>query len=234
MIKFSLDEVMKERNLTIQDVMNATGITRPTIAQLSNGKAKGIQFDTLNRLIDGLGLEADELFETVYPKNDLVFDVSLDPDYLKLIGSYDEPVVYVKFFHNQNINEEYSVAAFTMPLSVSFKKVDDNDPKSNTIVLISCTLNFLDDLDMSKRSIQDLKDYLNRTTSMDLDLALGTVVSNVIEKVKLQSPYESVVFRSDISSITTPDIWNIMFSWPSALLRNTDMLAKYVTSKYTF
>lgn len=53
---------MDERNLTIQDVYNGTGISRNTISQLVNGKSKGIQFETLEKLSNFFNLEVPDFF----------------------------------------------------------------------------------------------------------------------------------------------------------------------------
>lgn len=53
---------MDERNLSIQDVYNGTGISRNTISQLVNGKSKGIQFETLEKLSNFFNLDVPDFF----------------------------------------------------------------------------------------------------------------------------------------------------------------------------
>lgn len=62
-IKFRLSEIMDEKNLTIQDVHEMTGISRNTISQMINKEPKGIQFDTLDKLLNNLNLTVDNLIK---------------------------------------------------------------------------------------------------------------------------------------------------------------------------
>lgn len=67
-IKFRLDEIMEEENLTIQDVHEMTEISRNTISQMINKKPKGIQFDTLDKLVSSLDVEVSSLIKHI-PEN---------------------------------------------------------------------------------------------------------------------------------------------------------------------
>lgn len=62
MIKMNLKAIMDSRGLTIQDIYEKTGISRNTISLLYNGKSKGIQLSTLNKLMDILNIEANDFF----------------------------------------------------------------------------------------------------------------------------------------------------------------------------
>lgn len=65
MIEFKLGEVMKEKNLTIQDVYEKTGVSRNTISQMINKEPKGIQFDTLDKLISNLKIPVDQIIKFI-------------------------------------------------------------------------------------------------------------------------------------------------------------------------
>ncbi|WP_461240298.1 helix-turn-helix domain-containing protein [Paucilactobacillus sp. N302-9] len=61
-VKFSLKDLMDERNLSIQKVHERTGISRNTISKFYNGNDKGIKFETLNKLLIGLRISLSDLF----------------------------------------------------------------------------------------------------------------------------------------------------------------------------
>lgn len=63
MIKFNLGRIMEEKNLTIQDVYEKTGISRNTISQMINKEPKGIQFETLDKLLNNLNLTVESLIQ---------------------------------------------------------------------------------------------------------------------------------------------------------------------------
>lgn len=54
MIRCKLKVLMAERRITQLELSAATGISRMTLTALANGKAKGVQYHTLERLCDYL------------------------------------------------------------------------------------------------------------------------------------------------------------------------------------
>ena len=50
MVKCNLSRLMGEHRMKIQDVCNATGLARNTVANLYNDKAKRIDYDTIEKL----------------------------------------------------------------------------------------------------------------------------------------------------------------------------------------
>ncbi|MGX0572093.1 helix-turn-helix domain-containing protein [Staphylococcus hominis] len=63
MIKFNLKKVMREKNLNISQLNEITGISRNSLSLLINGKSKGVQFETLEKITRGLNIEVGDLFE---------------------------------------------------------------------------------------------------------------------------------------------------------------------------
>lgn len=61
MIKFNLKQVMKEKNKTLKELSDMTGLSINTLSLLSTGKSKGIQFDTLEKLIKALECNLNDL-----------------------------------------------------------------------------------------------------------------------------------------------------------------------------
>ena len=57
-----LSEVMGRKRLKIQDVVNMTGMTRNTVADLYYDKSKMIAFETMDRLCKALDVQPGELF----------------------------------------------------------------------------------------------------------------------------------------------------------------------------
>lgn len=61
MINFNLKKVMKEKNMTLKELSTKTGLSINTLSLLSTGKSKGIQFDTLEKLIHALDCNVKDL-----------------------------------------------------------------------------------------------------------------------------------------------------------------------------
>lgn len=52
---------MDDKEISIQELSELTELSRNTISQMYNGKSKGIQFETLDKLLDSLSLTVQEL-----------------------------------------------------------------------------------------------------------------------------------------------------------------------------
>lgn len=65
MIRFSLDKVMKDQNLTQKDIVEKTGISRNTVKALVMNANTRIDFPTLDSLCKGLGVTPADLIEYI-------------------------------------------------------------------------------------------------------------------------------------------------------------------------
>lgn len=73
----NLSARLAERRLTLSRVSADTGISRTTLTALTNGSAKGVQFDTLNALCQYLNATPDDLF--LYRPFDLTASAAGEP-----------------------------------------------------------------------------------------------------------------------------------------------------------
>ncbi|OMD12029.1 MULTISPECIES: helix-turn-helix domain-containing protein [Paenibacillus] len=65
MIRFSLDKIMKERQLEQKDIVEISGINRNTIKALANNANNRIDFPTLDKLCRTLGVLPGDLIEYI-------------------------------------------------------------------------------------------------------------------------------------------------------------------------
>ena len=49
-IESQLDEVLRSRNMTAKELCQKVGITEANLSILRSGKAKGVRFNTINRI----------------------------------------------------------------------------------------------------------------------------------------------------------------------------------------
>ena len=63
MIKSRLGVLMAERSLKISDVYNETGISKTTLMAIADNTGKGVQYETVDRLCNYLGVTPCEFFE---------------------------------------------------------------------------------------------------------------------------------------------------------------------------
>lgn len=76
MIYFRLKEILKEKNVNMIDLADKTGISRTSLSKLSTGKSQGIQFDTLDKIMESLDVRVQDLFS--YTPNNKNLFIELD------------------------------------------------------------------------------------------------------------------------------------------------------------
>ena len=70
-IQIHLDEVLKQRGMTSKQLCKLVGITEANLSILRSGKAKGVRFNTINRICYSLQCDVGDI---------LTFDGSLEED----------------------------------------------------------------------------------------------------------------------------------------------------------
>ncbi len=61
MIKIKLDEVLKERNVSLTELSNAVNVTIANLSILKTGKAKAVQFSTLEAICNYLDCQPGDI-----------------------------------------------------------------------------------------------------------------------------------------------------------------------------
>ncbi|UTG99337.1 helix-turn-helix domain-containing protein [Macrococcoides canis] len=72
MIEFNLRKIMNEQKMTLKELSERTNISINTLSLLSTGKSQGIQFKTLNNLVEALGCNIEDLFTHFFEDKDTV------------------------------------------------------------------------------------------------------------------------------------------------------------------
>lgn len=63
-VRDRLNELLQERNLTINGLSNLAGVTQSTVNDFFKGTSSNIGIITLKKLIDGLDMTIVEFFDT--------------------------------------------------------------------------------------------------------------------------------------------------------------------------
>lgn len=85
MISINLKKIVEDKGISMTEVHEGTGISKNTLSTMANGLSKGIQFDTLDKLLEYLAVEVGEL---------ILFTSKKEIETLK-IGVHDQGVVQV-------------------------------------------------------------------------------------------------------------------------------------------
>lgn len=62
-IKIKLKQVLKDKNVTSKQLCEYVGITEANMSILRSGKAKGIRFDTLEKICDYLDCKPGDIID---------------------------------------------------------------------------------------------------------------------------------------------------------------------------
>lgn len=216
MLKMNIKQIMTEQKISIQDLHEKTGISRNTISLLYNNKSKGIQFDTLTRLADALGVEfLDELFIDEIPYK--VSQVGYEIDYnSELEKNYEFGFCYLELFVNEYFENGFPLRIATLPILLE---------KNDFVISFNANREAFFDSGDGEKNENKILDFFKHPI-IDLELFLMNLCAEIIKEKKLNAKY--VCFNSDISYQS-----NINFCWNKEMLYLDNKLKKeLLDSKY--
>lgn len=62
-IRVFLEDELKKKGMTSKDLCNLIGITQANLSILRSGKAKGVRFDTINKICYYLGCDVGDILK---------------------------------------------------------------------------------------------------------------------------------------------------------------------------
>ncbi|MFR0499310.1 helix-turn-helix domain-containing protein [Limosilactobacillus reuteri] len=247
MLKLNLHQLMDERNLSIQDVFESTGISRNTISQLYNGKSKGIQLSTLSKLVNFLQLDSvDELFIDSGDYENIGAEIGLGNDFAN--GYYSEEDISDIFslnldvfddidFHNTHFfdlaftdGEEKKDGTQTLFLYLPLSLGEQSDSK---ILQFESLFDSFEDYPDPYRMNNEFADLLNHVGRNDLDFLVSNAFSNFIIKYKkcLPKTVEYIGFRTDFG-YNKIDQFPVSYLWRSDELLDNKKINSLLDIKY--
>lgn len=101
MIKVNLKKILKEKGMTLTDLHNVTGITQNALSLFANNKSNGIQYSTLEKIINTLDIEISELLQ---PINQIVTVNIQNLEFKKFSGhpNVEFMSIDINFLENEN------------------------------------------------------------------------------------------------------------------------------------
>lgn len=220
MLKLNLKELMDEKGLTIQDVYEKTGISRNTISLLYNGKSKGIQLSTINKLVNYLDLfSVSELFvnETNYSdvhasivwgkklennhnKKTLENLFSLAPSVADKDSFFNIPFFSLSFVDGEN-------ELFKLPLSIS-------EQSTNEFFQLEGLFDLINKNDKAFQINNSFSDLVKNIGNNKMERLISYAFSKFIFKVKkiLPESLNYIGFRTDFGDVVN-DNYSISLLW---------------------
>lgn len=135
MIEFRLREALAKKNKTMADVNKETGISKNALSQLGNGSSKGIQFSTLDKILNSLKIPVQELIAYIPDSfSNIIFSFNYDESktidlsvYKSIGGTLENDFEYVSDIDFKlpdfRVTVEHNSTIVTAPceLSISYK-----------------------------------------------------------------------------------------------------------------
>lgn len=127
MIKTNFSVLIAERGLKIADVYEDTGISKTTLMALAENTGKGVQFDTVDKLCNYLGVELKDFF-TYVP---YTWKISFKTVSVKESKEYEYIVVNLK---SKNSEKDYFLNLYTKTANSYDFPLDDESYKLFTYI----------------------------------------------------------------------------------------------------
>lgn len=109
MIENRLNSLLKQNNMSINQLSKDIGISRQALTSIANNETKGIQYDTVELLLDYFGIGIGDFFYNVNEAVDIYFDSS--PDKSSLLNNTAILIdVTIKKAKEENIKVEYTMS----------------------------------------------------------------------------------------------------------------------------
>lgn len=126
MIKFKLKDLMEKENITINKLSKETGISRPSLTAMVNNESRGVQFDTLEKLMDYFDISITDILVEENNMNILQFISYKSLDEVRLIKAHQDKKISKKQIldtgYDENKFDTYSPDKFWLFLATFILK----------------------------------------------------------------------------------------------------------------
>lgn len=232
MLKINLKNIMDNMGYSIQDVYEKTGISRNTISLLYNGKSKGIQLSTLDKLLGALGVSPDEFFVNDVNYSDLQATIEIDNSIQNVLpklfdltyssGNRIDSKLKLCFFEKAK-NENMSF--LKLPLIIS----QYSNPE---LWQLECLWND------NKTSYQDDFDFTDIVKNVGYNKLEKIILSAFVKfrkqfKTLMPESLKQIGFRTDLGMPQNKSENLISYIWDVELVDDEYEIQSYLDTKYT-
>lgn len=231
MLKINLKKIMDDKGYSIQDIYEKTGISRNTISLLYNGKSRGIQLSTLDKLLGALRVSPDEFFVNDVNYSDLQATIENDNSTQNILSELSDltylddrtdPKLKLCFFE-KNKNENMSF--LKLPLIIS----QNSTPK---LWQFEC---LWDDYKVSYQDNFDFTDIVKNVGYNKLEKMILRAFAQFRKQFKTLMPdsLKQIGFRTDLGMPQDKSENLISYIWDIELVDDENKIQSYLDTKYT-
>lgn len=127
MLRSNLSILLAERDLKISELYEMTGISKTTLLALSENKGKGVQFDTIDKICNALGVTPNEFFDYC----PYIIDLRDYED------RYNENMFLELFVSNKNYRKSFYMSYY-------FDNTSSSPVNTDNEILLTCYLSDTD------------------------------------------------------------------------------------------
>ena len=227
---------MDREHLSIQEVYEGTGISRNTISQLYNGKSKGIQFETLTKLVEYLDVEPEELFaekieytrlEPSIELEDVVNEIHSLQDISKALEE-DNLVAFIGFSNPVHNAEKYRVLDFKIPVFLSYDSVNDNlafFTDEEQVADYNTDYDFFHGDDGYYETANKISKLVAKNSAGKIENIFAQTISELTKAFNFDTYSEFIGYSCSFGGV-------VNYLWNSNTLLNKDNYKKYINAKY--
>lgn len=196
MIQTNLKELLNKNNISINRLSIETGLSRPTLTSLMNNESKGIQFDTLEKLLDYFDISISDFF-SVYSE-EVIFNFLSEIPLSKVKTMEGSPFSvkkkdnYVEFNPSELMTYKCCIETdgiLGKPFSGTLTPVMDNEK-----IVAMGLIFYRSDKEGNPLPIQDIKSFIKKLDSNALGILVEKLLNNWYKRYK-------IIKKSDFSNI---------------------------------
>lgn len=186
MIENNLKKLLREKKISVNMLSKETGLSRPTLTSLMNNDSKGIQFETLEKIIDYFDISISDFF-SVYSEEVTFSFYSLIPiSQIKEI----EQLPPVKKKDNFRYYSPSEVITYSCQIEQDGKKGEPFNSaispviSNNLIVAISLTF-YRTNKNGKTKSASDIKSFIKKLDPDTMAFLVRSMLDNWYKRYKL-------------------------------------------------
>lgn len=236
MLKINLKKIMDDKGYSIQDIYEKTGISRNTISLLYNGKSRGIQLSTLDKLLGALGVSPDEFFVNDVNYYDLQATIEIDNSIQNVLPDVLPKLFDLTYSSGNRIDSKLKLCFFekTKNENMSFLKLPliISQYSSPELWQLECLWN---DNKISYQDDFDFTDIVKNVGYNKLEKMILRAFAQFRKQFKTLMPdsLKQIGFRTDLGMPQDKSENLISYIWDIELVDDENKIQSYLDTKYT-
>jgi len=228
MIKCNITEILKEKRLSITKVSKDTGLSRTTLTSLANNTSQGIQFDTLNTLLQYLNVSIENFL--IHSKDMYEVECSIEEYSFNEHQNSGFINIGIKIKNGENVQRFYMYGDISKEENIPFLIVNLYIPSDSTL-----SDSIFDDSESCFEKVElhsndELINFFSTIRPLEYEYLMFDIACLIIENVE-GSPVSKIL---DAIVLEIDGIYgkSSYFIWDIQTLKSKQKFLKLLKEKY--